>query len=545
MLQNIARKTKPNDQMAFITGRSSINLRDLKCKRPRMSNLTKEDTMSKETGASQSSNLVVINVAGKKFETFEDTLARFPDTLLGDPTKRRPFLNPKTGEYFFDRNRSAFSGILYYYQSNGILECPAKVSESLFTKEVLFFELGESLLGIEEDENGLEKVEEEELPKNKILRKIWILFEHPNSSIIAKCIAVFSVLVILISIVVFCIETLPQLDPNQIESKERKAKVTLTWNIINTFCNVWFTLEYLLRLIAAEHKLKFIRSTINVIDLMSIIPFYLSLIIDEGGGIDVLRVIRVIRVVRIFKLTRHSRGLHILGNTIHASLHELAMLALFLFIGVILFSSAVYYAESQVLSKDFPSIPHAFWWAVVTMTTVGYGDITPVTFIGKLVGAMCAISGVLVIALPVPVIVSNFEHYYKEEKARQARLEEKERKRSEPKVEPHFFPANSPAHSSLAGEEKSIFHKFRRLPSIVRKFSVTSNTNGQANIEHNEEKLSKQPENRPEDALAEEKSINTIIAESDQENEEKYAEEDSVQVNLIKKDREDDSETRL
>eukprot|EP00795_Rhopilema_esculentum_P015354 gene15354-6586_t len=131
------------------------------------------------------------------------------------------------------------------------------------------------------------------------------------------------------------------------------------------------------------------------------------------------------------------------------------------------------------------------------------------------------------------------------EKARQARLEEKERKRSEPKVEPHFFPANSPAHSSLAGEEKSIFHKFRRLPSIVRKFSVTSNTNGQANIEHNEEKLSKQPENRPEDALAEEKSINTIIAESDQENEEKYAEEDSVQVNLIKKDREDDSETRL
>lgn len=374
----------------------------------------KEEGYSKESQIANPSDIIVINVAGKKFQTFEDTLARFPDTLLGDPVKRKPFLNPETGEYFFDRNRSAFSGILYYYQSNGLLECPGKVSESVFTKEVLFFELGESLLGIEEDANGLENVEEEELPKNAILRRIWILFEHPNSSIFARIIAIFSVFVILVSIVVFCIETLPQLDPNKIESKKERKRITLVWSILNIFCNVWFTLEYVLRLLSAQQKIKFIRSTINIIDLISILPFYLSLILDEGGGIDVLRVIRVIRVVRIFKLTRHSRGLHILGNTIHASLHELAMLALFLFIGVILFSSAVYYAESQVLSKDFQSIPHAFWWAVVTMTTVGYGDITPVTFIGKIVGAMCAISGVLVIALPVPVIVSNFEHYYKE-----------------------------------------------------------------------------------------------------------------------------------
>ena len=374
----------------------------------------KEEGYSKTSQVANPSNIIIINVAGKKFETFEDTLARFPDTLLGDPAKRKPFLNPKTGEYFFDRNRSAFSGILYYYQSNGYLECPGKVSESVFTKEVLFFELGESLLGIEEDSSGLDSVEDEELPKNPVMRKIWILFEHPNSSIFARIIAVFSVFVILVSIVVFCIETLPQLDPSKIKSAKERKKVSLVWNVFNIFCNVWFTLEYFLRLLAAQHKIKFIRSTINIIDLISILPFYLSLILDEGGGIDVLRVIRVIRVVRIFKLTRHSRGLHILGNTIHASLHELAMLALFLFIGVILFSSAVYYAESQVYSKDFQSIPHAFWWAVVTMTTVGYGDITPVTLVGKIVGAMCAISGVLVIALPVPVIVSNFEHYYKE-----------------------------------------------------------------------------------------------------------------------------------
>ena len=400
--------------MAFISSKSSMNFHDTRCKRRTMATAIKEEDLPKDKPHPHSSTMITINIAGKKFETFEETLARFPDTLLGDPVKRKPYFNPKTGEYFFDRNRSAFSGILYYYQSNGTLECPGKISESMFTKEVLFFELGENLLGIEEDETGMDNVEEEELPENFILRKIWILFEHPNSSIPAKIIAVFSVVVILVSIVVFCIETLPQLDPSKKESKPHRSKVKLAWTILNTFCNVWFTLEYSLRLLASPKKLAFIKSTINIIDLISIMPFYFSLILDEGGGIEVLRVIRVIRVVRIFKLTRHSRGLHILGNTIHASLHELAMLALFLFIGVILFSSAVYYAELQVHSKDFESIPHAFWWAVVTMTTVGYGDITPATFIGKLVGAMCAISGVLVIALPVPVIVSNFEHYYKE-----------------------------------------------------------------------------------------------------------------------------------
>eukprot|EP00794_Sanderia_malayensis_P014225 gene14225-15708_t len=428
--------------------------------------------------------LIVLNVSGKRFETFEDTLARFPETLLGDPMKRKHFLNPRTQEYFFDRNRSAFNGILYYYQSNGTLECPLKVSESVFTKEVLFFGLGDDLLGLEDDETGMDHVEEVELPKNPILRKIWVVFEHPNSSLLAKIIAIFSVLVILISIVVFCIETLPELDPNKPESAKHRKQIELSWHVFNTFCNIWFTIEYLLRLMSSPNKLAFVRSTINIIDLVSILPYYLSIILDRGGGIEVLRVIRVIRVIRIFKLTRHSRGLHILGSTIHASLHELAMLALFLFIGVILFSSAVYYAESQVHSKDFESIPHSFWWAVVTMTTVGYGDITPTTFIGKLVGAMCAISGVLVIALPVPVIVSNFEHYYKEEQARQARLEEHQKRESNMKFETNVFAAiHTPNPSEDGGEreEKNIFTRIRRISSLVRKISIPPTTPTESN----------------------------------------------------------------
>ena len=93
------------------------------------------------------------------------------------------------------------------------------------------------------------------------------------------------------------------------------------------------------------------------------------------------------------------------------------MLIFFLAIAVILFSSAIYYAENGH-NPMFRSIPDAFWYSLVTMTTVGYGDKSPITFVGKVIGSLCAISGVLTIALPVPVIVSNFEFFYKRLKDR-------------------------------------------------------------------------------------------------------------------------------
>lgn len=193
--------------------------------------------------------------------------------------------------------------------------------------------------------------------------------------------------------------------------------------IVETICIIWFSFELIVRFTCAPSKVHFFKDVMNTIDFFAIIPYFVTLGTEltkdkdaqASVSLALIRVIRLVRVFRIFKLSRHSKGLQILGQTLKASLRELALLIFFLFIGVIIFSSAAYFAEVDSPNTAFTSIPEAFWWAVVSMTTVGYGDMYPVTVGGKLVGSMCAIAGVLTISLPVPVIVSNFSYFYHRE----------------------------------------------------------------------------------------------------------------------------------
>ena len=171
----------------------------------------------------------------------------------------------------------------------------------------------------------------------------------------------------------------------------------------------------------------------NVIDYVATISFYTDLFLQQYvshiKNADVFEFFSIIRILRLFKLTRHSSGLKILLQTFRASAKELMLLVFFLVLGIVIFASLVYYAERIQVnpSNDFSSIPLGLWWALVTMTTVGYGDMVPKTYLGMFVGAMCAMAGVLVVALPVPVIVSNFAMYYSHTQAR-AKLPKKRRR---------------------------------------------------------------------------------------------------------------------
>ncbi|CAN0436535.1 unnamed protein product [Lampetra fluviatilis] len=384
---------------------------------------------------------VCINVSGARFETRRATLARFPATLLGNEHRLARHYDAQQNEYFFERHRDSFSAILHFYQSSGRLQRPTMVPIDIFWDEIRYFDLGDKVLSQLREEEGMDPTEDLVNPNAMPVHTrgfhshLWLLFESPESSNAARVIAIVSVFVIVVSIVIFCLETLPEFREEETHFKQGLAgNTTDTKNVIDPFflvettCMVWFSFEFIVRLIACPCKPTFIRDLMNVIDLIAILPYFITLITDltgsmvpDGGqtmSLAIIRVVRLVRVFRIFKLSRHSKGLQILGQTLKASMRELGLLIFFLFIGVILFSSAAYFVEADDPDSHFTSIPDAFWWAVVTMTTVGYGDMRPITLGGKIVGSLCAIAGVLTVALPVPVIVSNFNFFYQRERDR-------------------------------------------------------------------------------------------------------------------------------
>lgn len=235
------------------------------------------------------SERIVINVSGLRFETQLKTLNNFQDTLLGDPQRRTRFFDPLRNEYFFDRNRPSFDAILYYYQSNGRLRRPNHVPIDVFTEEIKFFELGEDAFNKFREDEGFIKEEERILPQNEIQRKFWLLFEYPETSQWARLVAIISVTVIISSIVTFCLETLPNFKRFRLHEFDHTTnstfsigeddipQITEPFFIIETICIIWFTFEFIVRFLSCPLKLQFLKSVMNIIDIVAIIPYFITL----------------------------------------------------------------------------------------------------------------------------------------------------------------------------------------------------------------------------------------------------------------------------
>jgi len=306
---------------------------------------------------------VVLNISGLKFETQMRTLNRLPNTLMGNEQKRKKYWDPQRKEYFFDRHRPSFPAILYFYQSGGRLKRPLEVPSDIFLSELQFFELGKSVLAAYKLSEGyLLGDETPPMPDNPMQRKIWELFEYPDSSIAARVLAVFSVIFILISVTVFCVETLPYFKGSdcikrKFSISENSTTTVSKMNfehplfILESCCITWFVIELGVRFITSPIKTVFFKDVINWIDFVAIFPYFVSLLMytitGECGGSSgaALSVLRVLRVTRILKLSKHSEGLQLLGKTMQSSFSELLMFALFLGIGIVIFSGAIYYAE--------------------------------------------------------------------------------------------------------------------------------------------------------------------------------------------------------
>ncbi|XP_076753872.1 potassium voltage-gated channel protein Shaw [Xylocopa sonorina] len=406
---------------------------------------------------------VILNVGGVRHETYKSTLKKIPATRLSRLTEALVNYDPILNEYFYDRHPGVFAQVLNYYRT-GKLHYPTDVCGPLFEEELDFWGLDSnqvepccwSTYSIHRDTQATlaildkldiegEKLSDEEVARlfgfeeeynkgtltkwQKARPRIWALFDGPCSSSAAKCIACISILFICLSVLCFCLKshtTARQSRNNQryegsqgSESKRDKDDVDShpVLFYLEHACNAWFTLEITLRCLVSPSFKKFAASPLNAIDLAATLSFYTEFLTESSQYLEVLS---IARVLRLFKLTRHSPGLRILIHTFKASAKELALLVFFLVLGIVVFASLVFYAErlQENPYNDFDSIPRGLWWALVTMTTVGYGDMTPKTFPGMFIGGLCAIAGVLAIALPVPVIVSNFSMFYSHTQAR-------------------------------------------------------------------------------------------------------------------------------
>ncbi|XP_061543170.1 potassium voltage-gated channel subfamily D member 3-like isoform X2 [Phycodurus eques] len=417
--------------------------------------------------------LIVLNVSGRRFQTWRTTLDRYPDTLLGSSEKDF-FYNEESKEYFFDRDPDAFCSILNFYRT-GKLHYPRHECISAYDEELTFFGIIPEIIGdccyeeykdrkrenLERLQDDQEENKDVKLPHMNFRETMWRAFENPHTSTMALVFYYVTGFFIAISVITNVVETVPCGSTATQKDMPCGERYTVAFFCMDTACVMIFTVEYLLRLFAAPSRYRFMRSVMSIIDVVAILPYYIGLVMTDNEDVSGAFVtLRVFRVFRIFKFSRHSQGLRILGYTLKSCASELGFLLFSLTMAIIIFATVMFYAEKGSSSSKFTSIPASFWYTIVTMTTLGYGDMVPKTIAGKIFGSICSLSGVLVIALPVPVIVSNFSRIYHQNQRADKRRAQKGANAGEQKLPKSSCLLESQHHHLLHCLEKTTAHEF-------------------------------------------------------------------------------------
>ncbi|XP_056280023.1 potassium voltage-gated channel subfamily G member 1 [Pseudoliparis swirei] len=414
----------------------------------------------------------IINVGGLRYQLPWTTLEDFPLSRLGQLHLCSSFdeimcicddYDVTHNEFFFDRSPSAFRTILTFLRA-GKLRSLREMCALSFREELLYWGIPEEslewccrrrLLQRVEEFEAMERAEEEEelledlldsdsrhrehageSRVNRCMGSLRDMVERPHSGLPGKIFACLSVMFVTITAVNLSISTMPAMR----EEEEAGTCSQMCYNIfiVETVCVAWFSLEFTLRFIQDRSKLAFLRQPLNLIDVVAILPYYITLVVDStsngekrlGSGnsyLDkvglVLRVLRALRILYVMRLARHSLGLQTLGLTARRCTREFGLLLLFLCVAIALYSPLLYLIENEMAAtQEFTSIPATYWWAVITMTTVGYGDMVPRSIPGQVVALSSILSGILLMAFPVTSIFHTFSRSYVELKQEQQRL---------------------------------------------------------------------------------------------------------------------------
>ncbi|XP_033747181.1 potassium voltage-gated channel protein Shaw-like [Pecten maximus] len=409
-------------------------------------------------------DLITINVRGTIFMT---NASNIRNILLTSPllnlNEHSQYYNPKRQEYFFDRNAAVFETVLDYFVTDK-LHVPTNVCAERVREELAFWGIPDrhiekccwkTFFQSTEDMNTLQKllkyipcVQRRDrccswtpTPKRSqtydMRSRMWSFLHDYQSSTSAKVHHSLICMTILISTILMLLKTVKSVRyenpiPLQLENHTSEA-LRMYWNtsphmsivILEAITNTFLTIEWMLKFATCPNRTFFMKQFLNVTDLMAWLGTWVTLTLDikscafffsTGHLMPVilpLCILTASRGFRVFRLISDNCGVKILVLSVYSSLRELCILLMTFSCAAIVFAILLYSVQLQSNSRMSPSdAVVAIWWAVITMTTVGYGDYYPTEPLGHVVGVICSITGIVLIALPIAVTSSTFSDFY-------------------------------------------------------------------------------------------------------------------------------------
>ena len=349
---------------------------------------------------------ITFNVSGTTFETWADTVERFPTTMLGNPNQLWQHLCMETQRYYFDRNRFAFEAILFFYQSYGKLIRPPELTVEEFENECIYYGIPEKYINSMKQNEGVpEKGKEVPVAQPCTFReKLWLILDQPESSTKSFAYGIVSVSILTLWCAFCCAQTL---------FSEELPKGW--WFYADLVFTSFFSLEYCLRFASTTEFVKFIKKPLNMIDFYTSLPYFAFSFNHSHASLVMMRLmrqLRLLRLIRFLKVFSSSQRMKLLKNIMASSLNDFGLLMLCLLIVVIIGGSLLYFVEAGTAGTLFTSVPESMWWALQTVVVLGYGDIIPKSDTGKIIAAFFMIFGALTISLPVLSVVTKLVSFY-------------------------------------------------------------------------------------------------------------------------------------